>query len=189
MAWLLDEREESPYFCIRLLFENIFRLEHAHNNEALSCESLLCNHAYKIFMENIKQLEENPQEVIETNVEGLYTVYKKNGGINTSRYSVNIKSKHCGSCFKWNQGEVPCYHALAVFQHLDIMKSCDFFTEKYFHPVHLQKTRCDMYMNCKLSGVLPDDNALENLIALGNFQPLEPLLRIDDMSTISKKRI
>lgn len=45
-----------------------------------------------------------------------------------------------------------------------------------------------MYMHCKLSGVLPDDNDLENLIALGNFQPLIPLLQVDDLSAISKKR-
>lgn len=80
MAWLMEEREESPYYCIRLLFESIFRVEHINIIEALSCNSILCDHAYKSFMENVKQLEENPQEVIETNIDGMYTVYKKMEG-------------------------------------------------------------------------------------------------------------
>ena len=184
----MEEREESPYYCIRYLFEHIFRLEQTYNDEAISCNSLLCDSAQKHFLENVKLLEENPQEIFETNVPGLYTVYKKNGGINTARFTVNITSKHCGACFKWNQGEVPCYHALAVFRHMDIMNSDDFFSSKYFHPVHLQKTRQDMYMNRKLSGVLPDDNVLENMIAKGKFQPLRPVLKIDDFSAISRKR-
>ena len=45
-----------------------------------------------------------------------------------------------------------------------------------------------MNINSKHTGVLPDDNALENLMALGKFEPLVPMLKIDELSAISKKR-
>jgi len=46
-----------------------------------------------------------------------------------------------------------------------------------------------MYRTCVLTGLVPDDNNVQNLKLTRSFQPLTPILHVDSRSSLTSKRI
>jgi hypothetical protein len=186
MAWILEARELSPYYFLKRIMFDIYALQSECKKEALAGTNILTFAAETTLMENQQYLRENPLDAVCLN-EGIYTVKKKNQP-NALSHVVDINLKHCGACFRWDQSGVPCCHALAVLSAAGITTRPEFYTN-CFHRLNQQATRTEMYRTCVLTGLVPDDNNVQNLKLTRSFQPLTPILHVDSRSSLTSKRI
>jgi hypothetical protein len=186
MAWMLEARELSPYYFVKRIMSDIFSQQATLNDESRKSDRLLTDAAESWRLEALEKLRENPQEVtfLRRNVYSVHSI----GNSTASVHTVDISLKHCGACMKWDQTGVPCHHAFAVLTTLGVMNDVGSY-HSYFHRLHMQSLRQEMYTNCQLNGFLPDDNDVLSRKYSGSYTALTPVLREDKTSSLSKLRI
>ena len=170
MGWLKEARKEPAYYFVRGAMRKIATDITKQAEAAEESNRVLTPYADGKYLEHKRRLMCYAYHIDACGGK-LYQVRSGvENRLTTPDYRIDLNTHTC-TCLQWSQRGIPCIHAAAVAEHLNLTDDV-LYAAPFFHPSMLQSRRKEAFAKCVSAFVLPAHDQVVNVQATGGYQPM-----------------